>query len=51
MNKLIAAKGVKGSQGKNGSTGGRPGFLGGRTGMPGGAPAKRVVNPRGMRKK
>ncbi|MGE5560214.1 MAG: hypothetical protein ACM3XN_04050 [Chloroflexota bacterium] len=46
MNKTTVAKGIKGAQGKKAMTGNRPGFFGQPQ-----VPSKRVINPRGMRKK
>lgn len=46
MNKTTVAKGVKGSQDKRGSAPSKPPFFGQAQ-----SPTKRVINPRGMRKK
>ena len=46
MNKTTVAKGIKGTQGKKGQTPSRPGSFGQAQ-----MPSKRVINPRGMRKK
>jgi hypothetical protein len=46
VNKTTVAKGIKGAQGKKGPAANRPGSFG-QTQMP----SKRVINPRGVRKK